>query len=91
MVVLDLRMVVAQVFRTCYLLTGTRYAAEYGLCMLSFPRTTPCTLYLVSRPFNMIKLRELGTVHEQRGMETLFRGLQIRRPFRNRWYFFRGR
>ena len=42
-----------------YLLPATWYAAEY-LCMYAcFSQDDPC--YLVSRPFNITKLRELGT------------------------------
>ena len=58
-VVLDLRMVVVEVSGTCYLLPGMRQNTYVPGTFACFSQDDPW--YLVSRPFNITKLRELGT------------------------------
>ena len=65
MAVVDSRMVVVEVSGTCYLLwkslvPGTLYMVCDGTRMYAcFPQDDPW--YLVSRPFNVTKVRKLGT------------------------------
>ena len=86
-VMLDLRMAVGRWSPapccTRYLVAGTSCAC--------FSHDVPW--YLVSRPFNKTKLREVRKVfvHEQRKMEMLLEGFQRPGPFRNRCYLRRSR